>query len=110
MIGAGDLTSFIALERPLLDADGVQAGWEDATYTCRARIRYLRGGEAVIAGRLAGRQPVVVTIRRSVGADAVGEDWRLRDLRRSVTYNIRSIVPTEDRAWLEITAESGVAT
>jgi len=32
----------------------------------------------------------------------------MRDVRTGVHYNIRSVVPTDDRQFLEITAESGV--
>ena len=38
----------------------------------------------------------------------IGTGWRLRNDVTAADYNIRSIVPTEDRMFLEITAESGV--
>uniref|UniRef100_A4WTD5 Phage head-tail adaptor, putative n=1 Tax=Cereibacter sphaeroides (strain ATCC 17025 / ATH 2.4.3) TaxID=349102 RepID=A4WTD5_CERS5 len=109
--GAARLFDEVAFDEPVQIPDG--SGGTDATwqerYACRAHIRYLRGGEVVQAARLAGRQPVVVTIRRSAEAEAIRADWRMRDNRTGETYNIRAIVPTEDRRWLEITAESGVA-
>lgn len=79
-------------------------------FTVRANIRYLRGGETVQAARLTGKQPVVVTVRRSSATAALTTDDKMRDARTGTEYQIRAIVPTEDRQFMEITAESGVAT
>ncbi|AXQ93202.1 head-tail adaptor protein [Cereibacter azotoformans] len=109
--GAARLLDEVAFDAPIEIADGsggTTADWGERLI-CRGSIRYLRGGETIQAARLAGRQPVVVSIRDSVEARAVGTDWRMRDVGRGVVYNIRSIVPSDDRRWLEITAESGVA-
>lgn len=78
-------------------------------FTTRAHIRYLRGGETVQAARLQGKQPVVVTVRRSRQALALTTDATMRDARTGTKYNIRAIVPSENRQFIEITAESGVA-
>jgi head-tail adaptor len=110
-IAAAHLDWRVAFDAPVITPDGMggqQQGWAPA-YTCRAHFRFLRGGEAVQAARLVGRQPVVVTIRAGADAEEISPDWRLRDLRADVAYAIRAIVPTEDRAWLELTCESGVA-
>lgn len=79
-------------------------------FTTRAHIRYLRGGEAVQASRLEGKQPVVVTVRRSSKTLQITPDSKMKNARTGVKYNIRAVVPTEDRQFVEITAESGVAT
>lgn len=100
----------ITFDAPSFDSAGVQDGWSEGAYTCRAYFRYLRGGEAVQAARLDGRQPVVMTIRRSSIADTITSDWKVRDARRGTVYNISAPpVPTDDRMWLEITATSGIA-
>ncbi len=78
-------------------------------FTVRANIRYLRGGETVQAARLTGKQPVVVTVRRSSQTAALTTDDGMRDARTGTKYNIRSVVTTDDRQFMEITAESGVA-
>lgn len=78
-------------------------------FTTRAHIRFLRGGETVQAARLQGRQPVVVTVRRSSKTMQIDADTVMRDVRTGTVYNIRAVVPTEDRQFIEITAESGVA-
>jgi head-tail adaptor len=108
---AGSLEELVAFDSPSETADdygGVATAFLEA-YRCRAHFRYLRGGETVQAARLEGRQPVVVTIRTSGLARTITTDWRMRDVRSGDTYNIRSIVPCDDRAWIEITAEKGVA-
>ena len=107
---AGGLYDSIAFDAPVYDGRGGLTGMQVDALKCSGNIRYLRGGEAVQAARLDGRQPVVVTIRRNSVADTVNSDWVMRDARRGTVFNIRSVVPTEDRQWLEITAESGVAT
>lgn len=104
-----ELVDRLVFDAPSYDAAGSQDGWTPSAYECRGKIRYLRGGETVQAARLDGKQPVVVTIRKSDDAEAIDTDWIMRDPRRDEKYNIRAVVPTEDRRWLEITAESGVA-
>lgn len=102
----------IVLQRPTATADGMggtEAGWQDVFET-RAHFRYLRGGESVLAGRLQGRLTVVATIPSHHAARQVTADWRLRDARAGTIYNVRSIIPSDDKAFLELTCESGVAT
>lgn len=108
---ASRLVEAVAFDTPTATSDGYGGsveGWTEALAT-RAHFRFLRGGEAVQASRLAGRQPVVVTIRRHAGSEAITTAWRMRDTRAGVAYNIRAIVPTDDRMFLELTCESGVA-
>lgn len=109
---AGDLTYRVAFDEPRPVADGYGGtveGWAE-THACAAHFRYLRGGEPVLAARLAGRQPVVATIRTCAAAREITTAHRMRDARSGEVYNIRAIIPSDDRAWLELTAESGVAT
>ena len=89
---------------------GTNSVWQEA-FTAAAHFTYLRGGETVMQARLQGKQVVVVRVRNSEQARAVTPDARLRDVRRDVEYNVRSgPVPSEDRAWVDFTCESGVAT
>lgn len=111
MAKAGQLYELVAFDQPVETVDdfgGVATSYAEVLRT-RAHFLYLRGGETVQARRLEGRQPVVVTIRQSALARTITTDWRMRDVRRGDTYNIRSIVPTEDRAYFELTCEKGVA-
>lgn len=101
----------VAFDSPVENPDGrggTITGFQEQ-YVCDAMFRYLRGSETVIAARLEGRQPVVVTVHDCSAASAVRAGWRMRDLRRGTEYNIRTIVPSDDRVFLEITCESGVA-
>jgi head-tail adaptor len=110
MINSGNLYEKVAFDAPIETPNGyggVIQGWEEAVQV-RASIKYLRGGEVVQAARLQGKQPVVVTIRRNTTTAMIEPSWRMRDVRTSIVYNIRSIVRSDDRQWLEITAESGV--
>lgn len=106
-----DLQELVAFDEPVETADdygGVATSFAERL-RAHAHFRYLRGGETVQARRLEGVQPVVVTIRQSALARTITTDWRMRDVRRGHTYNIRSIVPTDDRVYLELTCERGVA-
>lgn len=87
-----------------------QGGFKEVpeTVATRAHFRYLRGGEVVLAARLSGRQPIVATVRLNSETRRISVDSTMRDVRTGVHYNIRSVVPTDDRQFLEITAESGV--
>lgn len=87
---------------------GTATTWE-VQFTARAQFRYLRGGESIIAARLSGTQPVVVKIRSQSAARQITPEWRMRDVRRGTVYNIRTVIPSDDRQWIEITAESGVS-
>lgn len=56
--------------------------WTDQ-FTLPARLKpRLTGTENVIAGRMTGQQPYVLTVRMVAAIDAVDESWRIRDARR----------------------------
>ena len=110
-MNAAKLQELVAFDRPTEAPDeygGVNRTFSEAFRTAAAFL-YLRGGETVQAARLEGRQPVVVTIRQSALARTIGPDWRMRDARRNEVYNIRSIVPSADRMYFELTCEKGTA-
>jgi len=100
---------------------GVEVGWDTAdAVEARANLMFLRGGETVQAARLQGKQPIVVTIHNSAEARQITAGWRMRradqgtmtsgDVWDGPAYNVRTDpVPTDDRRWLEITVEGGVA-
>jgi head-tail adaptor len=89
------------------DYGGVFAGWDQGP-TVRAHLRNLRGSETVIGARLSGVQPVVITVRASNSTEIIETNWRAVDLRTGHVYNIRSVVRSDDRRWMEMTAERGV--
>lgn len=86
----------------------VIGGWA-TRFTCFAAFKFLRGGEEVMAGRLAGKQPAIITVRFGDASSRINTAWRILD-REDQAWNIRAITdPTGKRAWLEILAEKGVA-
>lgn len=111
MIGAGDLVERVAFDQQVSSPDGgggTYKNWVEQ-FQCRAGIRYLKGGESVIASRLEGTQPAVIRVRRVEQTKLVTSDWRIRDVRTGDEYNIRSKPKTVDRQYIEFTCESGVA-
>lgn len=88
---------------------GVETAWSlDAdAYKCRARFKYLRGTETVIAARLSGVQPVVVKIRRNERSAAITPAWRMRDRTTGAVFAIKSIIPSENRRYFELTCNRG---
>ena len=86
------------------DFGNVVADWQEQGEVW-AEFIHLRGGEAVIAGRLSGRHPVVVRVRSSALTRSVTTDWRIRDARRGTEYAVRDI--TTGLAMIDILCESG---
>lgn len=88
-----------------------QTDFEDE-FTEHAAVVPRLGGETVLAGRLAGRNLVNITVRRSSNTEQVTPEWRAVDARNTAKiYNIRNIIdPDETGRWLEMLAEEGVAT
>lgn len=110
-MGAGSLHHKVTFESPTSDPDGYGGaieGWTEE-FTCRAAYTRLRGTETVMAARLEGRQPAVIRVWASSETRAVTTDWRITDARSGEVFNIRSKIETEDRRWIDFTAESGVA-
>ncbi|MGV1900737.1 head-tail adaptor protein [Agrobacterium sp. 22-3674b3] len=108
---AGRLVERVAFDaRPVEDDQhGNGEGAFAEKFQRRAGFTFLRGGEAVIAARLEGRQPVIVLVRSDAQTRLVDTDWQMRDVRTSTVYAVRSVIPSDDRQWLHITVESGVA-
>lgn len=112
MTTAGQLTERIAFESrgPSTGVDyGNTEGDFVERFTLFARRQNLRGTESVMASRLQGRQPVIFTVRASSLSKQITTDWQARDARTGEVFAIRSVTRTEDRAWCDVLAESGVA-
>jgi len=122
--GAGQLFEHVAFDMREQVDDG-HGNYEQTfveQFNCRAGFTYLRGGEAVIAGRLEGKQPIVVRVRVSSQSKRIATDWQMRDMRNGAwandggnqywtgpVYAVRSVIPTTDRQWIDVTVEGGVA-
>ncbi|KSV72896.1 phage head-tail adapter protein [Sinorhizobium sp. GL2] len=117
---AGNLFHRYAFDRREQTDDGAGntiGNWVEQ-FSAHAGVINLRGGEAVMAGRLEGKHTQVVFVRASSKTRSVSTDWRLRDVRTGafvngkwtgISYNIREITRSDDRRWIEVLCESGVA-
>lgn len=109
---AGDLFHRVAFDkREEIDrGDGVFVGQWVEQFQVRAGFAHLRGGESVMADRLQGQHTQVIFVRSSSETRQINTDWRVRNVRTGVEYNIRDITPTDNRQWLDFLCQSGVAT
>ena len=74
---AGLLRQVVTLQRRTADANGDRLGpWADQ-FTAAARVLERTQGEAVLAQRVAGVQPLEVTLRMTRSAALIDTDWRL---------------------------------
>lgn len=95
------------------DAYGnMSTGWLDR-FTVAANIIPRLGGEAVDAARLAGRQPVVIRVRKSPDTAKITTDWKATD-QAGREYNVRTAVDpalgdTRRGYFIDMIAETGVA-
>jgi head-tail adaptor len=114
MSGAGKLQhrlQFSVRSAPVEDGFGnTIAGEFIPQFEAWCGLTFLKGSETVLASRLEGRSPVVITMRSSINARRITHEWRATNLKTGVVFEIKEQPrPTEDRAYLEMLAESGVA-
>lgn len=115
MIGAGDLRNRVRFERRGLDANGDPLGaWEEHC-TVWTHVKWLRGGETAIAGRLEGRQPVALVIRTSTQSREITTAFRAvtvsgRDVTPGAKLNIKAVSPNPQAGFIDVLAELGGAT
>jgi SPP1 family predicted phage head-tail adaptor len=50
--------------------------WED-WFQRWCNIRFLRGGETVMASRLEAQPPAIMTVRKDSGTDQITPEWRV---------------------------------
>ena len=112
-MAAGGMRARLRFERRGYLDDGAgnaeEAGPFEARFFRQARLVPLKGGEDVIAARLAGRQPVAIEVRSDSDTRTITTAWRAVDQRSGAEYNIRSIADMDQkRAWLTLLCETGV--
>jgi len=79
-------------------------------YECSGGRKYLRAGEAVLAGRLTAKSPVILTIRNCIAARQIQPEWRAVDTRTLEVFAIKERPQESDnRGYMEMLCESGVA-
>jgi hypothetical protein len=98
-VHAGDLRERVRFERRGLDANGDALGPFAELFTRAASIIYMRGSETVMAQRLEGQQPVIVTVVNSRQIREVTTADRLVNARDGTVYDIKA-VPRDPRPLL----------
>ena len=88
------------------DYGNTVAGWSDEGEVW-AEFIHLRGGEAVLAGRLQGVHSMVVRLRASSLSRQITSDWRLE--YHGDPLNIRDVTATPDRKWIDCLVQRGTA-
>lgn len=108
---AGALRERFAFSKRAAVDDGLgneQGEWL-IQFTVWAKRLTLKGGETVLANRLAGRAPAIITIRSSTQTREITADWRCVDARSGEEFNIRAVQPGPKRDVIELLVETGVA-
>lgn len=95
MPGAGDFKERVRIERRAL-VDGERTGaWE--TYgTERAAYTWARGSETVMAQRVQGIQPLIITLRSNASTRAISNTFRVVDARTGAIYGVEAVSPSKD--------------
>lgn len=105
MIGAGQMTRRVLFSQRALDANGDALGPYEPKAERSARVQALRGGEAVQEQRLAGQQPVIITVRADGATRTIDNGFEARDVHdASIVWDVQSKIETEDRRWIEVLA------
>lgn len=91
------------------DPDAVIVGggdWETRAQ-CWARIKPMTGSETIIAARLTGKQPAIITVPINPETAAMISDWRIVHQHTGKIYEVKSLADMGERGeqW-EILAES----
>lgn len=84
---------------------GTKLEWATVA-TVAAGFRAARGGESVMASRLASEQPYFVTLRSSTATRAITPAYKLQDARDTARmFDIKSVADVDGKgAWLELLA------
>lgn len=109
--GAGALNERVGFAKRDSATDGLGgvSGAFTEQFSRAAGVTHLRGGEGVLAARLEGQHTVVIRVRSCSLTRAVTPEWQIEDKRTGMVYAIRDVTPTDDRAYLDFLAQSGVA-
>jgi SPP1 family predicted phage head-tail adaptor len=111
-MGAGALRDRVTFAMRVTADDGygnTVGNWQDQ-FSRSAQITALRGGESVMAARLAGTQPVIIRVRIDSGTREITPGWKATHGLTGIAYNIVSVADMEGRRrYFDILARSGEA-
>ena len=107
-VNAALLRERVTFQRRGLDGNGevsANADWDAASQVeVWARVRPMKGGEAVLLQRLQGVQPVEITVRASDATRAITSGWRA--VWNGEAYNINAVTPAETRDAIAFVAQA----
>ena len=90
------------------DYGNVEGDWQEQ-FQCAAEFKHLRGTESVMQARLGGVHTQVIRVRASTLTRALATDWRVRDVRSGMVFNVRDVTHVPGGAWIDLLVERGVA-
>lgn len=106
MTQPGQLNRRVSFYRPKVDAN-LEADGYDLIVTRDARVEPLRGQESVQASRMAGEQPVKITVYRDSLTKTIDNAWQAKDARAAaesppvvIAWDIYSAIVSEDLQWV----------
>jgi head-tail adaptor len=121
-MAAGDLRYRLGFQKQSMTEDefgNPVPGDFETQFTAAVYLKPLKGGEEVMAGRLAGTQTFVCRIRSYVASREITTAWRAIDARAGndesgdpkIVYQVKSPPSDPDGklAWLEMIVEFGTA-
>lgn len=111
-MGAGKFRDLLAFEvrQPIDDGMGNEiSGPFQEQFRDHAEMAALRGSEAVMASRLGGKQPFLVTVRCHTNTLRITTDWRAVNARTGAVYAITTAVARPKRDAIDMTCIEGVA-
>lgn len=113
-MSAGELREKLSFEARIQTGDeygNPESGDFSEQFVEHGRIQPLKGGETVLASRLAGTKPVIIRVRYSSDTIMIRPGWRVKDVRSGVYYSVTapSINVDEKRRYLDILATEGIA-
>lgn len=104
----GEMREYVIIEQPGTEEDdgygGIKYG-PPVEHPAWARVQNLKGSETVIAARLGGRQPVIITVRWTPALAAMITAWKVRHGDTGRVYDVKSVAVDERREFIEILAE-----
>lgn len=93
--GAGALNHRVDFQKPV-EENHVVTGWE-TIFSTAARLVPKLGSEDVVANRMQGKQPYVMTVRGETRTRSVTTSWRVVNARTSALYSIKSSANVDER-------------
>ena len=116
-MNAGELRELLDFQQRGTGDDGFGnqipgAGPWATTFTTAGAVKILKGTETVMAGRLAGKQTLLITVRWQPSLaplqNAAATTVRIVDKRTGIKYRIISVEPDARKQWVQILAEKGI--